>query len=198
MSMTGKHKIEFAIPENGLADWLRALAAQIDAGELTPGEEPVSLEGYRGMKISVKPAFGGELRAKLSIKFPKPVRSAASVLEPGVVEPGIVEGEDEDEDEGEGEMPRYKSLKKHMKSTFKTIGAALAAGQTPPAAEFASFIADSKLMVAYPGKGDEFYPEYLEKTQALEAAFAAGDLEAMQAMHQELARLKRECHSRHA
>ncbi|WP_243439247.1 GAK system XXXCH domain-containing protein [Fundidesulfovibrio soli] len=195
MSMTGKHKVEFAIPENGLADWLRTLADQIEAGALGAGEAPVSLEGYRGLKIAVKPSVEGELRAKLSIKFPKPARSAAELLEPGILEPGIIEGE---EDEEEGEMPKYKSLKKHMKSTFKAIGTALAAGQTPPAAEFASFIADSKLMVAYPGKGDEFYPEYLEKTQALEAAFAAGDLEAMKAMHQELARLKRECHSRHA
>jgi len=197
MSMTGKHKVEFVVPENGLAEWLRTLADQVEAGDVGTAEAPVSLEGFRGMKFSVKRGPAEGLRVKLSVKFPKPA-GLAPVKDLGLAGEATGPEGSEDDDEGEGELPKYKSLKKHMKSTFKTIGAALTAGQLPPAAEFQSFVADSRLMVAYPGKGDSYYPAYLEKTRAFEAAFAAGDLEALKAVFQELAQLKRECHSRHA
>lgn len=191
MSMTGKHKAETTLERAALADWLRGLAQAIEAGEL-PGDTPVSLEGWRGLKISVKPGFGETVRAKLSVKFPKPAGSALAASLPGEDRTDL--GDDEDT----GALPKYKSLKKHMKQTFKAIGQALAAGQMPPALEAQSFIADSKLMVSYPGKGDEFYAAYLEKTQAFEAALAAADLEALQALYRDLAQLKRDCHSRHA
>ncbi|MFP5223260.1 MAG: GAK system XXXCH domain-containing protein [Acidobacteriota bacterium] len=184
--MTGKYKSEAVVEKDALAGWLRDLADGIEAGELPSQAGPVSLEGLRGMKLSVKPDLGETLSVKLSVKFPKPVRT-----------PGEPDAEDEEGDET-GMLPKYKSLKKHMKQTFRAIGDALAAGQMPPALEAQSFIADSRLMVSYPGKGDEFYAAYLEKTEAFQAALDAADLEAMKALHQELNQLKRDCHSRHA
>lgn len=195
--MTGKYKSEATVEKAALAGWLRELADAVESGELPAPDaagDPVSLEGCKGMKIGVRHGFGDSLRVKLSVKFPKPPKTLGSATtgEPG--EPG----DDEEEDEGTGLLPKYKSLKKHMKQTFKAIGAALAAGQMPPALEAQSFIADSRLMVSYPGKGDEFYAAYLEKTEAFQAALEASDLEAMKALYQELAQLKRDCHSRHA
>lgn len=188
MSSANKHKSESSLDRSGLPGWLRRLADAVESGELpVEGGQAVSVEDFKCLKISVKENFGGGLSVRLGVKFP----AAAGAL-PG--EPG----EDDAEDEGEGALPRYKSLKKHMKQTFRAIGAALAAGQLPPALEAASFIADSKLMVSYPGKGDEFYAEYLERTEAFEAALAAGDVQALTAHYHELNRLKRECHSRHA
>ena len=187
MSISNKHKSEKVLDKSELAGWLRDLAAAVDVGEL-PGETgAASLEGFRSLKLSFKPGLDGKVMAKLSVKFPKTAAGA------------LAEGAEEDDDEDEsGALPKYKSLKKHMKQTFKAIGVALNAGQMPPGAEAQSFIADSRLMVSYPGKGDEFYAGYLEKTNAFEAALASSDLEALKALHRELAQLKRDCHSRYA
>jgi len=194
--MTGKYKSEAVVEKSALAGWLRELADGVEAGELPSQNGPVSLEGCRGMKLSVKHGLGETLDVKLSVKFLKPPKApgAAASDEFGGYPDDGEEGEPGDEEA----LPKYKSLKKHMKQTFKAIGAALAAGQVPPALEAQSFIADSRLMVSYPGKGDEFYAAYLEKTEAFQAALDAADIEAMKALHQELAQLKRDCHSRYA
>lgn len=186
MGMTAKHKAEIILEKDGVSAWLRELADAIEAGELPSQAGPVSLEGMKGLKASFKESFDGRVRARLSVKFPRP-------LPPLIGEPGEPEGE-----EDEGALPKYGSLKKHMKQTFKAIGLALNAGQLPPELEARSFIADSRLMVSYPGKGDEYYAAFLEKTEAFEAALAASDLAAMKRLYQELAQLKRDCHSRHA
>ena len=85
-----------------------------------------------------------------------------------------------------------------MKQTFKSIGQALAAGQLPPVVEAQSFIADSRLMVEYRGKGDDFYEAYRDQTLAFETALDAADLDGLRAAYEALARIKRDCHSRHA
>jgi len=196
--MTGKFKTEAVVEKNALAGWLRELAGGVEAGELPSQSGPVSLEGCRGMKLSVKHGMGETLVVKLSVKFPKPPKALGTPVAPSDEFGGYPDDAEEDESGDEAALPKYKSLKKHMKQTFKAIGASLAAGQMPPALEGESFIADSRLMVSYPGKGDEFYAAYLEKTEAFQAALNAADIEAMKALHQELAQLKRDCHSRYA
>jgi len=195
--MTGKYKSEAVVEKNALAGWLRELADAVEAGELPSQSGPVSLEGCRGMKLSVKHGMGETLFVKLSVKFPKPPKTLGTV-QTGETGESDYPGDEDEEDDDSGALPKYKSLKKHMKQTFKAIGAALAAGQMPPALEARSFIADSRLMVSYPGKGDEFYAAYLEKTEAFQAALDAADIEAMKALYQELVQLKRDCHSRYA
>jgi len=192
MSPIGKHKSEAALDGPGLSAWLRGLADGIDAGELDLENGSLSLEGFRNLKVSIKPGQPGGYLAKLSVKYPKPAGAwAETVPETAPL------GEVYEPATGEA-LPKYKSLKKHMKYTFKAIGLALAAGKMPPEMEARSFVADSRLMVSYPGKGDEFYAAYLEKTQAFEAALDAQDLAALQTLHAELAQLKRDCHSRWA
>lgn len=195
MSMTGKIKKQSLLAPEELAAWLRRMADAVEDGSLPAdgdADEAVPLEGWLGIKLSVKRALSDGVRAKLSVKFPKAPAGSSEQLLDG--EPS----DTDDADMGEGAPPRYTSLKKHMKYTFKIIGAALSAGQGPPAAETRSFIADSLLMLTYSGKGEPHYPEYARHTQGFEAAFAAGDLEGMKASYQELARLKRECHARYA
>lgn len=195
--MTGKYKSEAVVEKSALAGWLRELADGVEAGELPSQGGPVSLEGCRGMKLSVKHGMGETLFVKLSVKFPKPPKTLGAVM-PGDTGDSEYPGDEDEEDDESGTLPKYKSLKKHMKQTFKAIGAALAAGQVPPTLEAQSFIADSRLMVSYPGKGDEFYAAYLEKTEAFQAALDAADIEAMKALYQDLVQLKRDCHSRYA
>ncbi|GFK95719.1 hypothetical protein NNJEOMEG_03587 [Fundidesulfovibrio magnetotacticus] len=184
MATSGKYKAEAALDREGLSAWLRGLADALDAGELATDTGPLALEGFKGLKISFKAGWPQGYAAKLSVKFPRPA---------------LAPGEDPaDEEGGEEAMPKYSSLKKHMKYTFKAIGQALAAGQLPPLQEARSFLADSRLMCAYSGKGDEYYAHYLDAVQAFEQALEQSDLEALGLAYGELARLKRECHSRHA
>ena len=196
MSITGKHKSEILLEKEALAGWLRDLADSVQAGELPGSAGPISLEGYRKLEISFKETFGGNVQVKLSVKFPKPSYELTGQALPE----SAASAEDSFEAPGEssGGFPKYKSLKKHMKQTFKAIGLALAAGQMPPELEARSFLADSMLMIGYSGKGDEFYGLYQEKVLAFQAALAASDMEAMKALYQELAQIKRDCHSRHA
>ena len=196
MSITGKHKSEILLEKDALAGWLRELADSVQAGELPDSAGPISLEGYRKLEISFKETYGGNVQVKLAVKFPKPSHEFTGQVPPE----SAATGEDSTEAPGEasGGLPKYKSLKKHMKQTFKAIGLALTAGQMPPELEARSFLADSMLMIGYSGKGDEFYGLYQEKVLAFQAALDALDLEVMKALYQELAQIKRDCHSRHA
>lgn len=188
MSSANKYKSESIIERTALSAWLRELADAVDSCELPSQAGPVALEGFRSLKVSVRQAYGGGFAVKVGVKFPRPAG----------LDPLAEDEEHDDEEYGEGALPKYKSLKKHMKQTFRAIGEALAANQLPPELEAASFVADSRLMVSYPGKGDEFYAAYLEKIEAFAAALAAKDLEPLKALHQELSQLKRDCHSRYA
>jgi len=85
-----------------------------------------------------------------------------------------------------------------MKRDFKDIGASLAAGAAPHADTLAAFVADSRLMTTYRGKGDEHYPDYLAAVDRFEAAWAAGDQETTARAYRELALCKKACHARHA
>jgi len=185
MTRSPKHVTEVLLPKEEVSHWLHTIAEAVAAGELPQDGGPIPLGGCRRLKISLKDA-GPQMRAKLSVSLH---RSPS----------GTVSEELRQDKPGRGDAhPRFKSLKKHMKQTFRAIGQAIAAQTLPPALEASSFIADSKLMVTYAGKGEEFYAAYLEKTEAFEAALAAGNLEAVTALYQDLARLKHDCHGRHA
>ena len=186
--MSEKRTIELSMDQAGLSAWLKELAEGFEKGVLLSGEGAIDLEGFKSFKLSFKRSEDGLQSVKVAIKYPKPQYFGASP--PAGAEAG--------QETSATAFPKYKSLKKHMKQTFKSIGTALSAGQMPPALEARSFIADSLLMVEYQGKGDEFYDAYREQTRAFEAALAAADLDALQAAYEALARTKRDCHSRHA
>lgn len=185
MDPSPKAKLEKNLDRDELAAFLRQLAEEAQQGSLSFPGGPVGLSGMKALKITIKDAGPG-LKAKVRIKFPKPEtpdapredRAPALQASPG--------------------RPRYKSLKKRMKRDFKDIGAALAAGSAPKPETVAAFVADSRLMTTYRGKGDEAYPAYLEAVSAFAAAAAAGDVEAMAPAYRELAAEKKRCHARYA
>jgi len=186
--MTGNRKIELNMDRAGLSGWLMDLATGFDKGEFLLEEAPIALERFKSLKLSFKQNADGTLGVKLSVKYPK-----------STCADGTTPNDVEEQDDASGmSLPKYKSLKKHMKQTFKSIGLALSAGQLPPDLEARSFVADSRLMLEYQGKGDEFYDAYREGTLGFEAALAAADLDALRAAYQSLAQIKRDCHSRHA
>ncbi len=185
MEPTPKAKLEKDLGRDELAAFLRQLADEAQHGSLSfPGGQ-VGLSGMKALKITIKDAGPG-LTAKVRIKFPKPETQAPSREEHAPAHQAFPA------------RPRYKGLKKRMKRDFKDIGAALAAGFAPRPETVAAFVADSRLMTTYRGKGDEAYPAYLEAVSAFAAAAAAGDVEAMVPAYRELAAGKKSCHARYA
>jgi XXXCH domain-containing protein len=189
-----KRRFELTLPR---VDALRALAeltARAGEGVLVVGGETVDLTDCASLKISVK-HLGASSLLKATLKYP--ALGPDALPRPG--DDGEAEGMSETGDflAPDG-LPRYKGLKKRMKYTFRAIVEALRAGLVPDGPTAAAFIADSRLMTRYPGKGDAFYPAYEAEVDRFEQALAASDLEAMTASVAALGRMKKECHSRHA
>jgi len=201
--MSGECKIERRMPKEGLPGFFRDLA---DALENGGGEgEFEKLDGFVKLKVSLKEEFGG-FSVKLKVKGPKQCVApgyAASALQDAEVEGPDLHGSPDSPDSpgaqdaqaGPEGLPRYKSLKKRMKNSFKLILRMLHEGQTPPAEAVASFLADAEVMCAYPGKGDPFYPEFLQVCREFSDAYDSCDLPRMGAMAEELAHQKARCHA---
>lgn len=196
-----KRKFELVLPRVEALAALADLTAQAASGVLVIGGQDIALENCTSLKIGIK-HLGASSLLKVSLKFP--ALGLAALPTPAAIDSETTAGEDAPEAAGGLESPdpagkpKYKSLKKRMKNTFKGLVLALRAGQAPNAGPLAAFIADSRLMTAYPGKGDAFYPAYDAEIDRLEAAAAAGDLAAMTDSVAALDRMKKECHSRHA
>lgn len=181
--MSGSRKIglETVLPREAVPETLARLTAEAPQGRLVLGEGSLPLDDWTEVKVSVK-ALGASCLVAVRVKQAGP-SSTVSAGHTAKAERGAV---------------RYKDLKKRMKQTFKHIGLALAAGQVPDVGVLADFIADSRRMTTYPGKGDALYPAYNAAVDRLEAAAASGDLAAMTETVAALGRMKKECHSRHA
>lgn len=195
MHRSHKRRFKRELPRAEVLQALAELTARVGQGELVLGDEAVSLDDVIGLKIGLK-YVGDACRLKVSLKYP------ASGLEAPLSGGWTVEAAEAGQDVAKpvetGGKPRYNRLKKRMKQTFKAITTALAAVQFPPADLVAAFIADARLMTAFPGKGDDHYPAFNAEVTRFEEAAAAGDVAAMTASVAALDRMKKECHSRHA
>ena len=189
MGSSEKRKIEMTIAADEVAEFFKSLAQDLEGGSLHVDDASISLEGFKSISIGLKKTDEG---LKVKVKVKAPAAPAAGVPAP---EPAL--GEDVPAEPRPDGKPKYSTLKKWMKKEFKAIREALALGQMPDPDLAESFVADSQLMVTYPGKGDEFYPAYAAATAAFAAAVAAGDLAAAQEAAAGLDALKRDCHERY-
>ena len=193
MSGSHKRKFELVLPRVEALQALSDLTAKAGLGELVVGAEVVPLDDCSSLKISIK-HFGASSMLKVTLRYPALGRDALPATEDDAPETG----QSQPETVETSGQPRYKNLKKRMKSTFKLIVMALRASQSPDPDAVASFIADSRVMTRFPGKGDAFYPAYDAEVDRFAAAAATGDIAAMTASAAALDRMKKECHSRHA
>lgn len=167
-------KVDIFLAREELPAFFRELADTLENGGGTGNFTCV--DQFARLKISLRDDFG-----QLSLKMRT---TPAEVCLPP-------------KEGGQSAKPKYKRLKKRMKSSFKLIFKMLHEDQAPPQAAVDSFVADSRLMCTYPGYGDEYYAEYLAATDEFEAAFAAGAVEPMRAAAVKLANLKGRCHAKY-
>ncbi|WP_051286695.1 GAK system XXXCH domain-containing protein [Megalodesulfovibrio gigas] len=192
MPVQHKRKLELMMTRDEAASFLAALAKGLESGSLAVGQSGLDIQGFKSLSVSFKSHPDG-LYAKIKCKFPKPEGPCAC---PACTDPQV---------QGEGAPAavcvksggKYGSLKKRMKSQFKSIMESLAQGVLPGLELVEAFAADGERMCAFPGKGDEFYPVYLEKNAAFLAAVQAGDVAAARLLAGELDQLKHDCHDRY-
>jgi len=160
-----------------LPAFFRALADAMEHGNST---EYPDISGFKKFKITGKNEFG---QVAVRVRF-KSADACDTLEESETCEACRTSC-----------MPKYKHLKKRMKSSFRLIFKTIHDGQPPPAAAVESFLADSELMITYPGYGDEYYARYAQACEAFRDAFAAGDMDAMGRAVDAIAHEKNRCHA---
>lgn len=188
--MPPEQKTEKALSPVEAAKFLRGLADKLEQGRMEFGDVLVELDADFTLKQSVK-AKSDRLSFKIKLKYEK----ALPVL--GRPAGGMHPLLERDDDDDEPEPPQsYKRLKKAMAKTFGQIGKALAGDALPAPALLQVFAAQSRQMVGFGGKGDEYYPAFLAETQALLAAAERGDAPQARLALAALNRRKKACHDR--
>jgi XXXCH domain-containing protein len=163
-----KHKVEFEIPLPEAVSVLGAVGRGLQRGQLELAGGTIQLEEFRSLELTLHPR-GETLHCKLKVKYPQEV-------------------------EAPQEETEYRSLKKRMQRSWKLIRRCLGAGSLPEQQLLESFLADSRRMVTYPGKGEARYPDYLAAVESLQTAVAAESLEATLEAYARVEEQRRRCH----
>lgn len=176
--MTGRaHKMERMFSVIEAAAFLRRMADAIERNTGEPLQDlDISLDEFQKLKIGLK-RRGDSIQFKIKIKH------------------GADDGPDADP--AGAEQSKYTSFKKRMDRNFKAMGALLAEGRLPEPAMVENFLADSMLMVGYPGYGDDCYPAYSAASEEFGRLYATGDYAAVNAQYAVLRGMKKECHARY-
>lgn len=174
-------KISRYIEPDELPAFLRELADAIENG----GQGDLAcIEDMAKFKIRGKAEFG---QVKVKAKF----KTSSECRDEAIAEEAEATGE------ATVPKPKYSTLKKRMRSSFKLILKMVHDGEMPNDEAVKSFIEDSALMVTYPGYGDEFYDQYTVVCDRFEKAYEAKDMDAMHAAVDELIHEKSRCHAKY-
>ncbi|MDJ0785107.1 MAG: GAK system XXXCH domain-containing protein [Desulfosarcinaceae bacterium] len=203
----GDHKRKLEMAPEAVPAFLRELAAAMAADDPAedghaPGDLEQLVRDYRKISLQIK-RKADQVRLKLKIKPPEvPADAGMAVAEEispigGDKDSGPIAEAAADiaADAGlEEQKPKYKRLKKRMKSTFKEIRASLEELRLPEEEIVRQFCEDSALMVTYPGKGDPHYAAYTQAVGDLRAAYDRKDFAGFKSVTSNLADLKNACH----
>jgi len=177
-----KTKIERTLKREELADYLRELAANLDGND-SPGSD-FKLASFDKVGLSLK--MSGE-QAYVRIKmrnYADPVSKNEPKVAPKSKTPR------------DGQAP-YKPLKKGLKESFKAIFKAIHQDALPPADAVDSFLEGGRAIAAYPGKGDDHYPRFVEACDDFAEAYAEKNMARLRLLIDDLNHMKTECHARY-
>jgi XXXCH domain-containing protein len=91
----------------------------------------------------------------------------------------------------------YRRLKRRMRGTFKEIFTLVHEDRLPPRETVDSFLADSALMVTFPGLGAPYYREYERACLAFAQAYERADMGLLHQTCDQLDQIKSHCHNRY-
>ncbi|WP_415719694.1 GAK system XXXCH domain-containing protein [Maridesulfovibrio sp.] len=184
--MAKKTKIEKYIQPGELPAFLRKMADALEGGAPEDDAYLVMIEGFKKLKINIRNEFG-HTAVKVTAK---PMPEENDEIPDDKTENSAAE-------EATTDKPKYKTIKKRMKASFKVIFKSVHAGTIPPAGVVEEFMADSQLMVSYEGYGDEYYDEYMEACEKFQQACTDSDVEAAHKACDEINSITAHCHSRY-
>lgn len=172
-------KSKYTFADTELGDYLRKLANALD-GEGLPEFSDLqdNLSNY----------------SKIDLKIRRKDESVVLKLKAKLQVPVTAETTSSDGDSPNKSKPKYKSLKKRLKSDFKALAERIVQKEFPDARVVQSFIADSELMITYPGHGDEHYEVFREALAQFAGAFEKRDMVLLDKKYQALKQLMIECH----
>lgn len=176
-----RNKIERYMSREELPAFLRELADALE-GKAADGME--CPEDFSKMKLTAKERYG---KMEVNLKTAPGDMEVCLGSEDTPLEPAATKDE----------KPSYKTLKKRMKGSFKMIFRMIHDDTIPPKEAVDEFLADSKLMVDYPGYGDEYYDEYAEVCDAFAAAYEAEDMPELHKTVDMIQSLYSHCHARY-
>ena len=180
-------KIEKELTSDQIADFLRLLADEVEGRTVMEKTDlDIDLHNFNKMKIGIVKSHGGGLSLKLKIKDKKsmkaPPRQPQKRRHPPFEDVADL---------------KYRPLKKQLNRTFKAIGDSLRKKELPPDPTMTTFMDEAKLMISYPGFGDDHYDRFHAACRDLQQAFKDGDRSRMAELHAHLNELKKQCHNRY-
>ncbi|NDV22867.1 GAK system XXXCH domain-containing protein [Desulfovibrio sp. JC022] len=184
--MSKKSKIEKYIQPGELPAFLRKIADALEGEASADDAYLVMIEGFKKLKINIRNEYG-HTAVKVTAK-----PMSVSMTEKECPEAEIIAPEAQD-----SSKPKFKSLKKNMKASFKIIFKSVHAGTLPPPEVVEEFMADSKLMVSFEGYGDEYYDEYMAACYKFQQACNDSDVESAHKACDEINSITAHCHSRY-
>ena len=139
----------------------------------------IDLQDFKKIKMDIKKE-SSQFNIKLKVKYGLPVHEKSM------------------EDDIEGPL-KYKTLKKEMKNTFKTLKASIETGNLPEAETVGVFLKQAELMVSYTGKGygDEYYDEFIKLCQQFKEAFDSGEIALLLSAYNAVDARKALCHDKY-
>ena len=220
MGKSQKSETSHQLTREGTVDYLRRLADRLEGEEFDLEETVLELDDEVKVKETIKDK-GSKFSIKIKIKLAgfDPAREDLARLE----EPREGDGDSGDApltESGEGDLgaagpeepepkpqprsektapprrPSYKSLKKKMETNLKAIRTALREEGLPEQGLAEEFLAQCRLLVTFPTKGEAYFEEFEKATDTLAQAWKERNQAAMEESLAEMGRVRRNCHRR--
>ncbi len=186
MAKKDKHQHAFSPAE--AAGYLRQLARALEEGLITLDERDMLLEGEVKVKESLKDKKGEgpvHLRLKMDLHMHPALGETLPLAPP-----------EDGQSRRQQTKVSYKQVKKDLSRHFKAVKKARRDGAMPSPEEVEGLSWAGRLMCSFSGKGEEFFPRFLEQLEALEQAAERGDAASLDQALQALAGFKKDCHSK--
>jgi XXXCH domain-containing protein len=173
-------KTQDVLPLEELPGFFKDLAKRLEQARANQEHESENnLSNFSKIRIRIK---RDENRAdvKMKVKWDLPERA-----------------EEEPSSEGAPKKIKYKTLKKRMDKSFKTIWKSLEEGVIPQIEIVQSYLEDAAHMATYPDKGTPFYDNFEKACSDFSEAIKNDDIKLAIKAYEAMKALKEACHDRY-